>query len=193
MYASGLGQQILMSVQAILMDAIRAAITQTVHLCAPVTMAMFCLMMRGLVLILMSVQLEFTAVSRPVLTQKGNTDVVVMSAMSLMMIYKLVLVKSLYSHTITVELIFFFSDINECETDSNDCDQLCRNTVGSFQCGCNEGYSLTSDGKSCVDINECTTDMHDCQQGCTNTIGSFECTCFSGYVLNSDQRTCAGK
>ena len=81
-----------MSVQAILMDATRAATTQMVHLCAPVMMAMPCLMMRGLVLTLMSVQSGLMAVSRPVSTRKESSDVVVMLAISLMMICKLVLV-----------------------------------------------------------------------------------------------------
>ena len=77
------------------MDAIRAATTQTVHLCAPVMMAMPCLTMRGLVLILMSVQPGLMAVTKPVSILKDSSDVVVMSAMSLTMICKLVLVKNL--------------------------------------------------------------------------------------------------
>ena len=191
-----LDQQMLTNVEMIVMVVTRAATTQRVHLCAPVVMAMFYLTMRGLVLMLMSVQLELTVVSRPVLTRKDTIDVVVMLAMSLMMTYKLVLVKNLDHTNLTIKnliLIHNFSDVNECETESNVCDQLCENTIGSFQCGCNEGYSLIRDGKSCEDVNECTIDTHDCQQGCTNTVGRFECTCFTGYVLNNDQRTCAGK
>ena len=95
--------------------------------------------------------------------------------------------------TLKVLCYYILSDVNECETEANNCDQLCENTVGSFQCGCNEGYFLNNDGKTCEDVNECTRDTDNCQQGCTNTIGSFECTCFTGYELNDDQRTCTGK
>lgn len=84
------------------MDVTRAATTQMVHLCAPVKKVMPCLMTGGLVLMLMSVQLDHMVVSKPVSTWKDNTDVVVMSAMSSMMTYKLVLVKNLNTYTLTV-------------------------------------------------------------------------------------------
>lgn len=86
----------------------------------------------------------------------------------------------------------FLSDINECASDSNLCNQRCNNVMGSFQCSCDEGYSLANDRKTCMDINECILDLHNCQQGCINTIGGFRCTCFSGYELNSDETTCSG-
>ena len=84
-------------------------------------------------------------------------------------------------------------DINECATINGNCPQLCNNTVGSFTCGCNEGYLLSSDGRSCMDINECSSNTHDCQQNCINTIGSFNCSCNTGYQLHSDLRSCSGK
>ena len=40
-------------------------------------------------------------------------------------------------------------DINECRKKSDRCGHLCRNTLGSFECSCNTGYALTSDGISC--------------------------------------------
>ena len=40
-------------------------------------------------------------------------------------------------------------DINECSLNSDGCDQLCTNTLGSFQCSCNSGYSLNVDGITC--------------------------------------------
>ena len=85
------------------------------------------------------------------------------------------------------------SDVNECETQRDICDQTCINIMGSFQCGCNEGYSLSSDEKTCTDIDECALNLHNCQQGCINTVGRFMCTCFTGYRLNSDQTTCSGE
>ena len=41
------------------------------------------------------------------------------------------------------------SDINECETNGGGCEHNCSNTVGSFECLCQQGYSLASDGLQC--------------------------------------------
>ena len=41
----------------------------------------------------------------------------------------------------------FFSDIDECMVGSHDCDDdtsTCTNSVGSFDCTCNEGYEKNS-------------------------------------------------
>ena len=32
------------------------------------------------------------------------------------------------------------------------CAQLCANTPGSYQCGCNSGYTLNLDGHNCSGI-----------------------------------------
>ena len=42
------------------------------------------------------------------------------------------------------------SDIDECATNANECQQGCDNLVGSFQCTCNDGYALNTDGKTCT-------------------------------------------
>ena len=42
------------------------------------------------------------------------------------------------------------SDVNECLTNNGGCAQICNNTVGSFTCSCNPGYSLGADARSCV-------------------------------------------
>ena len=34
----------------------------------------------------------------------------------------------------------------------SDCEQICNNTVGSYTCSCNNGYSLNSDGRNCSGI-----------------------------------------
>ena len=43
----------------------------------------------------------------------------------------------------------YYPDINECDNGSNDChvNANCTNTVGSFLCTCNAGY--TGDGRIC--------------------------------------------
>ncbi|XP_018592356.1 epidermal growth factor-like protein 7 [Scleropages formosus] len=42
-------------------------------------------------------------------------------------------------------------DVDECSS-SHACSQLCLNTAGSYQCGCEEGYQLAGDGHSCHTI-----------------------------------------
>ena len=42
-----------------------------------------------------------------------------------------------------------YSDEFECGTDNGGCEQNCVNTVGSYTCSCNTGYTLNSDGHNC--------------------------------------------
>ena len=44
---------------------------------------------------------------------------------------------------------FFFSDVNECDSDGNNCQHICRNEAGSHSCECYTGYELQQDGYSC--------------------------------------------
>ena len=41
---------------------------------------------------------------------------------------------------------FIVLDVDECNT-TYPCDQMCTNTLGSFQCSCNSGYTM--DGTRC--------------------------------------------
>ena len=49
-------------------------------------------------------------------------------------------------------LCAYFLDLDECTTGSHSCDvnSVCQNTVGSYACSCNAGY--TGDGKPCNGI-----------------------------------------
>ncbi len=53
-----------------------------------------------------------------------------------------------------------FADINECTNGTHRCEQICRNTPGSYTCSCNAGYVLAND-----------------RHGCTSKI--FNSSCFS--------------
>lgn len=44
---------------------------------------------------------------------------------------------------------FFCQDIDECDSSANPCSQVCVNTIGSFNCSCQDGYMLLDDGFSC--------------------------------------------
>ncbi|XP_070175366.1 fibrillin-3-like [Littorina saxatilis] len=82
-------------------------------------------------------------------------------------------------------------DVNECETKGlSVCQMTCLNTYGSFECGCQAGYRLQSDGRSCIDINECQEKTSNCQQICTNTVGGYQCGCEDGFTLEDSGKTC---
>ena len=40
-------------------------------------------------------------------------------------------------------------EINECSEGTSGCDQFCSNTEGSFQCGCDNGFRLSGNGRTC--------------------------------------------
>lgn len=41
------------------------------------------------------------------------------------------------------------ADDDECMLGTDDCVQNCHDTPGSYNCSCNPGYSLNTDGFSC--------------------------------------------
>ena len=43
-------------------------------------------------------------------------------------------------------------DINECENTPGPCSQICKNTEGSFECDCLDGYRLQDDKRDCKGI-----------------------------------------
>lgn len=107
------------------------------------------------------------------------------------------------------EIIFaILIDINECNSNNGGCNQHCHNTLGSYYCSCDSGYSL-SGGRTCVgmfqyiiilpindvhiDINECNTNNGGCDQICVNQPGTYHCKCNAGYTLSSNLHSCIGK
>ena len=49
-------------------------------------------------------------------------------------------------------IITLFSDVDECLLSTDECEQTCENTVGSYVCSCGEGYELNLDGHKCTGI-----------------------------------------
>jgi hypothetical protein len=72
------------------------------------------------------------------------------------------------------------TDVDECNQGTSKCQQICVNTVGSYQCKCNAGYRLST-SFTCTDIDECMESTSSCPQTCTNTDGSFTCSCYAGF------------
>ena len=42
------------------------------------------------------------------------------------------------------------SDNDECTLGTDECNQICSNTDGSYNCFCKTGYELELDGHTCV-------------------------------------------
>ena len=54
---------------------------------------------------------------------------------------------------ITWLLLLFFLDVDECSNSTlNNCDHMCANTIGSYNCSCSDGYRLSSNGFTCYGI-----------------------------------------
>ena len=94
------------------------------------------------------------------------------------------------------------------------CEHSCNNSIGSFNCLCNTGYSLDVNSFNCTgmctrpclydctfirtyvfstDNDECTMGTDDCHNNaeCTNREGDFSCTCTEGFSGNGT--FCDGK
>ncbi|XP_062901651.1 uncharacterized protein LOC134345238 [Mobula hypostoma] len=83
-------------------------------------------------------------------------------------------------------------DINECDS-SNKCGQVCKNTLGSYECFCWPGYLLNQgDKKNCSDIDECANpELNDCEHICQNIPGRYKCACNPGFKLdNENEKNC---
>lgn len=80
------------------------------------------------------------------------------------------------------------SDIDECSTPSICQNGECDNTLGSYKCRCEEGYSVKPDqeGPGCTDDDECLLGTFNCDVNadCTNTQGGYECHCREGFTGN---------
>lgn len=74
----------------------------------------------------------------------------------------------------------FCTDVNHC-ADERQCpgdNFKCINTVGGFECRCDNGYRM--EHSLCIDIDECLD--FPCEHKCINTPGSYICSCYDGYI-----------
>ncbi|CAC5394799.1 unnamed protein product [Mytilus coruscus] len=89
--------------------------------------------------------------------------------------------------------VYECEDVNECTTESDDCEQDCVNTMGSYNCRCFFGYELNTDRKTCKKVSDpCGTLSNlTCSYACRLFESTAFCYCKSGYVLQADNQTCA--
>ena len=54
--------------------------------------------------------------------------------------------------------VYLFTDIDECQENTANCSQGCNNTIGSYLCYCEVGYTLDTDLHTCngTIVHECT-------------------------------------
>jgi hypothetical protein len=52
-------------------------------------------------------------------------------------------------HYFYIILFIFLTDVDECKEGSLDCEHTCINTVGSYHCECQDGFSLRTDNHTC--------------------------------------------
>lgn len=81
-------------------------------------------------------------------------------------------------------------DINECELNNGNCQQICINEDGSYRCDCWDGYVAASDMTSCRKEDTCAGKGPACEQTCSGQNGSFSCQCYEGYTLDNDHMSC---
>ena len=87
-------------------------------------------------------------------------------------------------------------DLNECESEANNCRYDCKNIIGTFMCVCPEGYRKVGVTDECEDIDECAANPNVCSGGgtCINIPGGFVCECKTGEVeVLSDFRMIKGQ
>lgn len=44
----------------------------------------------------------------------------------------------------------YFTDFNECLINNGECDHICKNIPGSFECSCEASYILAPDNQTCI-------------------------------------------
>ena len=50
-------------------------------------------------------------------------------------------------------------DRDECEIDNGGCHQKCINTPGSYECKCNDGYTLHMNKHDCKEMKQCGAEI----------------------------------
>ncbi|XP_031824464.1 fibrillin-2-like isoform X1 [Sarcophilus harrisii] len=80
-------------------------------------------------------------------------------------------------------------DLDEYSPSLKPCNFVCKNTDGSYQYSCPQGYILQEDGKTYRAIDECDAN-HKCQHIYQNTLGAYRCGCPQDYCQHYQWNQC---
>lgn len=61
-------------------------------------------------------------------------------------------------------IINISTDIDECDNNYDECSDICINVPGGYNCDCNNGYYLMSNGKDCEGTYACTYSYVRCHE-----------------------------
>ncbi|CAF91150.1 unnamed protein product, partial [Tetraodon nigroviridis] len=109
-------------------------------------------------------------------------------------------------------------DVDECADNNGGCQQVCVNTMGSYECQCTDGFFLSDNQHTCIhrsderlrgkeeshanpssfelakNQKDCTLTCNygngGCQHTCDDTDTGPVCGCHQKYALHSDSKTC---
>ncbi|RMX59041.1 hypothetical protein pdam_00009968, partial [Pocillopora damicornis] len=87
---------------------------------------------------------------------------------------------------------------NACNHERHVKNYHCKNTAGSYECSCRDGYEAVSDAKgklqTCRDKDECSNPkLNECSKDttCVNQIGRYICKCVVGYEADKGSKATA--
>ena len=72
---------------------------------------------------------------------------IVISQFAMLLLYSYIIIQNE-----TNLLVLCTIDIDECTAGTHQCAQNCQNTIGSYICSCNDGYTLGDNGRDCIGI-----------------------------------------
>ncbi|XP_064234964.1 growth arrest-specific protein 6-like [Aotus nancymaae] len=78
-------------------------------------------------------------------------------------------------------------DLDECENGETCCAQLCISYLGGYECSCQEGFQISSDGCGCDDADECL-DVSIVVTNYINPVGTYECSVKKATALEMTEK-----